>query len=144
MSLSSIGRLLQIIGVCLLIVAVAVRAADLMDHQVNKSNQSTNSLVFYSSSNSNGSDSRPRPHRIKINRKRCRYSEQEIEEMNSRNLKRLSSSASAVSSSSNNGEGVGYYNTRDSGNDAASVGRINSKHQPKVRDQFHMRYGDAS
>ena len=140
MSFSSIGRLLQIIGVCLLIVAVA---ADLMDHQVNKSNQSTNSLVFYSSSNLNGSDSRPRPHRIKINRKRCRYSEQEIEEMNSRNLKRLSSSASAASSS-NNGEGVGYYNTRDSGNDAASVGRINSKHQPKVRDQFHMRYGDAS
>lgn len=145
MSLSSIGRLLQLIGVCLLIVAVAVRAADLMDHhQVNKSNQSTNSLVFYSSGNSaNGSDSRPKPHRIKINRKRCRYSEQEIEEMNSRNLKRLSSSATS-SSSSNNGQGVGYYNTRDSGNDAASVGRINSKHQPKVRDQFHMRYGDAN
>lgn len=61
------------------------------------------------------------PHRVKINRKRCRYSEQEIDELNSRNLKRLG----------------GYYSTRDSG-------AAETKHQPRVRDQFHMRYGDSS
>lgn len=86
--------------------------------------ESTSKLVF----ESNNESARAKPYRVKINRKRCRYSEQEIDEMNNQNFKRLSNAG-------------GYYSTRDSGDESRGV---NNKHQPKARDHFNTRYGDSS
>lgn len=81
-------------------------------------------------------------HRVKANRKRCRYSEDEIDELNSRNLKRqqLLKQRSNADTDTND---VGYYATKERGSEELNSG-TSVKHQPKTRDQLQTRFGDSS
>ena len=103
---------------------------------------STTNLVFYGP---NAANAEPAPTRmglapkarLKINRKRCRYSEHEIDELNSRNIKRVLSSTGGGSAED------GYYGARaaDEGSGEKYTPPVMAKHQPRVRDQFHTRFG---
>lgn len=68
-------------------------------------------------------------YRAKINKKRCRYSEKEINELKSRNLKRFSNDR--------------YYNKEETKNNRISQ-FADTFYKTEERDKFHNQYKDSS
>lgn len=69
------------------------------------------------------------PYRAKINKKRCRYSEKEINELKSRNLKRFSNDR--------------YYNNEETKN--KQISRLaDTFYKTEERDKLHNQYTDSS